>query len=371
MEFNDDMEQLVVLPEEPQTFTSAEVEQIIAHRRDVLYKNSAVVAVLFCIAAAALMVSFKLNEDFFDASSRFGLLMESVNEQAQNSTYPKINVKAEFDDKEEARLVIPLDALANQENIAIHEEFTKNKLVVTLKGASETIRDGIRLTSDSRIMDAVGIYRQNLDVVVEVYCKETYSYTVENVGNSLVVNFLPLRSDYDAVAVIYIPYEDKNRLELPEWHQSLAKFVSDNRIRLFMASDMQEPYTQQDIIEFAEDIGADVVLGIDVTVDATAEQTTALAICNTTYFISDFNSAQLSVIFAENLVSQTQLAFLGFEEADEQTPLVFLATRPSAMIKIAQSQKEAQSVETVYKLNERIVNVIKDTLGSIYAKQEQ
>lgn len=369
MDFNSEIEKEEELSEEPQTLTSAEMEQIIARKRDQLYQRSTAAAVFFCAAAAALMASFKFNEDFFDASSRYGLLMESVNAQEENSAYPKINVKAEFDDKEEAKLVIPLDALDKKESIAIHEEFTNNKLIVTLKGASENIPDSIRLTSDSRIMDAVGVYRQNLDVVVEVYCKETYSYVAEYVGNALTVHFLPLRSDYDAVAVVYIPYEDRNRLELPEWHQSLSKYVSDNRIRLFMASDMQEPYTQQDVIEFAEKIGADVVLGIDVSIDTDAQQTTAAAICNTTYFMPDFNSAQLSVIFAEQLVSETQIAFLGFEEADDNTPLVAMATRPSALLKISQSQKDAESVEMVYKFNEQIVAVIKDTLGSIYVPQ--
>ncbi len=370
MDFISEMENEEALPKEPPTLTSAEMEQIIAQKRDCLYKKVAVAAAVFCVAAAALMVSFKLNEDFFDASSRFGLLMESVNAQEENSAYPKINVKAEFDDKEASKLVIPLDALANHENITIHEEFTKKKLVVTLKSASESIPDGIRLTSDSRIMDAVGVYRQNLDVVVEVYCKETYSYTVDDSQNALTIQFLPLRSGYNAVAVVYIPYEDRNRLELPEWHQSLAKYVSDNKIRLFMASDMQEPYTQQDVITFAETIDADVVLGMEVSVSADAQQTTAAAVCNTTYFMPDFNSAQLSVLFAEELVSKTQIAFAGFEEADGNTPLVAMATRPSAMIKISQAQEDAQSVETVYKLNERIVTVIKDTLSRIFITQE-
>ena len=184
------------------------------------------------------------------------------------------------------------------------------------------------------------------------------------------MDFLPLRNNYNAVAVVYIPYEDRNRLELPEWHQSLEKYVSDNRIRLFMSSVMQEPYAQQDIIEFAENIGADVVLGIVVSTDGEAQQTTASAICNTTYFISDFNSAQLSVLFAQEFVSETQIPLTGFEEADQNTPLVAMATRPSTMIKISQSQKDAESVEIVYKLNERIVSVIKNTLGSIYAAQE-
>lgn len=347
----------------PEALTSAEAELIVAQKRDRLYKESVRAAVIFFAVAVVIMTAFKLNEDFFDASSRFGLLMESVNAQEENSTYPKINVRAEFDDRNEAKLVIPLGALTSDENIIVREEFTHNKLIITLVGASENIYDGIKLTSDSQIMDAVGIYRQNLDVVVEVYCKEIYSYVIENSGRTLTVSFLPVRDNYDAVAVVYIPFEDRNRLALPEWQQSLAKYASDNRIRLFMASNMQEQYTQQEIIEFAEAVEADVVLGLEVSTDMQAEQTIGTAICNTTYFVPDFNSAQLSVMFAEAFVSETQLKLSGFEEADEGTPLVYLATCPSAMIKIAQSQRDADSVEIVYKLNERLVAAIKHTLG--------
>ena len=119
MDFNSEIEKEEELSEEPQTLTSAEVEQIVAQKRDHLYQRSVLAAVLFCVAALALMASFKFNEDFFDASSRYGLLMESVNAQEENSAYPKINVKAEFDDKEEAKLVIPLDALDDNEDITI------------------------------------------------------------------------------------------------------------------------------------------------------------------------------------------------------------------------------------------------------------
>lgn len=348
-----------------EALTSAEAELILAGKRDRLYRNAARAAAVFFAAAVVLMTSFKLNEDFFDASSRFGLLMESVNAQEENKTYPKINVKAVFDDKQESKLVIPLGAVTADENIILHEEFTKNKLIITLAGASETIDDGIRLTSDSQIMDAVGIYRQNLDVVVEVYCREMYAYELENSGRTLTVRFLPVRNNFDAVAVVYLPFEDRNRLALPEWQQSLAKYAAEHRIRLFMASNMQEPYTQQEVIEFADAVQADAVLGIAVSTDAQAQQTTGTAICNTTYFVPDFNSTQLSILFAEAFVSETQLTLSGFEEADERTPLVYLATCPSAMIKIVQSQKDADSVETVYKLNEKLVAAIKQTLGSM------
>lgn len=360
---------LVIAEEELETLTSAEEELIVSQKRDTLYKMSVGTAIVFLVAAVALIAAFKLNEDFFDASSRFGLLMESVNAQEENEAYPKINVKAEFDDTNEAKLVIPLNLLNSAESIVVREEFTKNKLIIKLEGASEYISDGIRLTSDSQIMDAVGIYRQNVDVFVEVYCRDTYSYTISNLGRSLTVNFFPLRNNYDAVAVVYLPYEDRNRLALPEWQQSISKYALDNRIRLFLAPNMQEPYTQQEIIEFAEKIKADIVLGIDVSTDANAQQTMGTAICNTTYFMSDFNSAQLSVIFAEAFLSETQFQISGFAEADENTPLVYRATCPAAMIKISQSQKDAESVEAVYKLNEKLVATITHTFGDVYSPQ--
>lgn len=366
----DGPEMLIIAEEEQETLTIAEQELIVSQKRDTLYKMSVGTAVVFFIAAVVLITAFKLNEDFFDASSRFGLLMESVNAQEENEAYPKINVKAEFDDKNEARLVIPLGMLSSNDDIVVREEFTKNKLIIKLAGASEYISDGIRLTGDSQIMDAVGIYRQNLDVFVEVYCRDTYSYMINNSGRNLTVSFSPLRNNYDAVAVVYMPYEDRNRLALPEWQQSISKYASDNRIRLFMASNMQEPYTQQEIIEFAEKIEADVVLGIDVSTDAGIQQTTGTAVCNTTYFRPDFNSAQLSVVFAEAFLSETQFKISGFEEADENTPLVYRATCPASMIKISQSQKDAESVEAVYKLNESLVTTITHTLDDIYSPQQ-
>lgn len=379
MDWNSEIEQemeqldapptLVIAEEEPPTLTSAEQELIVSQKRDLLYKMSVGTAVAFFVAAVALIIAFKLNEDFFDANSRFGLLMKSVNAQEENEAYPKINVRAEFDDRNEAKLVIPLNMLASDDDIVVREEFTKNKLIIKLGGAAEYISDGIRLTSDSQIMDAVGIYRQNLDVFVEVYCRDAYSYVLSNSGRSLTVNFFPLRSNYDTVAVVYLPYEDRNRLMLPEWQQSISKYASDNRIRLFMASNMQESYTQQEVIEFAEKIDADVVLGIEVSTDANAQQTTGTAICNTTYFMPDFNSAQLSVIFAEAFLSETQFKISGFEEADENTPLVSMATCPASMIKISQSQRDAESIEAAYKLNEKLVTTITHTFDDIYSPQ--
>lgn len=370
-EFELEPQTVIEEPIEPEALTSAEQEQIVSQKRDTFYKISVGAAIVFFAAATSLITAFKLNEDFFDANSRLGLLMESINAQEENDAYPKINVKVDFDDRNEAKLVIPLGMLDFDDDIVVREEFTKNKLIIKLAGAAEYLSDGIKITSDSQIMDAVGVYRQNLDVFVEVYCRDSYSYALNNVGGQLMVSFFPLRTNYDAVAVVYLPYEDRNRLALPEWQQGITEYAAQNRIRLFMASNMQEPYTEQEIITFAEKIDADIVLGIKVSTDSSISQTVGTAVCNTTYFLPDFNSAQLSVVFAEAFLSETPFQILGFEEADENTPLVYKATCPASMIKISQTQREADSVESVYKLNEELVATILRTLGTIYSPQQE
>lgn len=344
--------------------TRAEEKQIIAQKRDRLYNLTLRAAIVFSICVAALLTGFKMNEDFFDANSRIGILMGSVNAQESVSAYKKINVKAQFRDEKNARLVIPLTASLDAQNVSIREEFTRNKYVITLSGYSENIRDGVELVSDSDIMDAVGVYRQDHDVVVEVYCRDIYDYALTVGGNELTVNFEKLGDQYAAKAVVWFPYDDRNRLALPEWRQRLEEFAADNKLRLFMASDMQEEYTQSEVIAFANRIGADLVLGVQVEAE-NCQQSYIMGICNTSYFIPEFNSAGLAVMMAENFVSRTELDIHGFEEADSNEPLVSEATVPSAMVKIVLTQKDKNSVENTYKLNERILTALEDTMGGV------
>ena len=222
----------------------------------------------------------------------------------------------------------------------------------------------MELISDSDIMDAVGVYRQSHDVVVEVYCNDTYDYELVVGNDALTVNFKSFGSQYAAKAVIWIPYHDRNRLALPEWRQGLEKFAADNNIRLFMAPDMQEEYTQSEVIAFANRIDADMVLGVQVEPDD-SQQSHIVGVCNTSYFIPVHNSAWLSVILAENFVRQTEMEITGFEEADSSNPLVSEAMVPSAMIKILLTQRDMESVENTYRINEKIMTALQNAMSSV------
>lgn len=340
-----------------------EAGQTAAGERDRLYHSMLMASVVFLVLSVVLMTGFKLNEEFLDANSRLGVRMESL-AQEKNLPHPKINVKAEFLDEKKSSLVIPLTVPINRENVDIREEFTRNKFVVTLSGYSGSVQDGLELVSDSTIMDAVGVYRQDDDVVVEVYCRDAYDYEMMTDSHSLTVNFKSREGTYAATAVVWLPYHDKNRLALPEWRQALDKSAADNHIKLYMASDMQEEYTQSDVIAFANKIGADMVLGIQVE-QTDGPQSCLTGICNTSYFIPGYNSAHLSVVMAEAFVSRTQMAIQGFEEAGSDNPLVSEATVPAAMIKISLTQKDMESVENEYRLNEKITASLGATMSGI------
>ncbi len=344
--------------------TRAEAEQIIAGKRDRLYRSMQIVSIVFAVVSIAVMAGFKLNEGFFDASSRIGILMESVNAQESALLAPKVNVRTIYRDEQKSRLVIPLQEPIAAEDISIREEFIQNKYVITLSGYSENVPNRMELVSDSTIMDAVGVYRQNEDVVVEVYCRDLYDYDLTMGNGSLTVDFKEIGDSYAASAVIWFPYDDRNRLALPEWRQSIDRFAEDNRIKLYLASDMQEEYSQEEVILFANRIGADMVLGVQVE-ENNGQQSYLTGICNTTYFKPDYNSTHLSVVMAEAFLETTQIEMRGFEEGGDSHALVSGATVPSAVIKISLIQKDMEGVENEYKLNEKIVAALVKTMGDI------
>lgn len=203
--------------------TRAEIEEITAGKRDELYRSLQIAAVSFAVVSGVLTAGFKINEDFFDASSRIGILMESVNTQENSLMAPKLNVRTAFRDEDRSRLVIPLQEPIAVEDVSVREEFVRNKYVITLSGYSEYVPNGVELVSDSTIMDAVGVYRQNEDVVVEVYCGELYDYELAVGNGALTVDFKEIGDSYAASAVVWFPYTDRNRLALPEWRQSIEK----------------------------------------------------------------------------------------------------------------------------------------------------
>jgi len=348
--------------------TRAEIEEITAGKRDELYRSLQIAAVSFAVVSGVLTAGFKINEDFFDASSRIGILMESVNTQENSLMAPKLNVRTAFRDEDRSRLVIPLQEPIAVEDVSVREEFVRNKYVITLSGYSEYVPNGVELVSDSTIMDAVGVYRQNEDVVVEVYCGELYDYELAVGNGALTVDFKEIGDSYAASAVVWFPYTDRNRLALPEWRQSIEKFAQDNQIKLYMASDMQEEYTQEDVVSFANRIHADMVLGVQVE-ESSGQQSYMKGVCNTTYFIPDFNSAHLSVVmaeaFLESVQGAVQMEMRGFEEGDDSCVLVSEATVPSAVIQISLTQKDMESVENEYKLNGKIVEALEKTMEVI------
>lgn len=350
--------------EVPPTLTEAEQLGFLREKMSSLYKKAQYAAIAFFALSALLVTGFKLNESFFDANSRISFLMERLNEEQQKLLLPKLNVKANFVDEPHSRLAIRLAKPISTQNISVREEFTRNKLVITLLGASEDIGDGVDIVSDSTIMDAVGVYRQGEDVVVEVYCNDSYSWAMDNTPGTLSFSFDDIKNTYANTAVVYVPYEDKNHLVMSEWQQTLSRYAADNDLKLFLSYNMQESYTEQDVVEFANDIDADMLLGVSVYTDSGVTDESARIVCNSEYFIPDFGSTQLAIAAAEAVIEETRLSIDGFRECDDEDVLVKAAKIPAAAIEIFQPDSDAADIEEAYELNESIIETIKGTFAA-------
>jgi len=96
-------------------------------------------------------------------------------------------------------------------------------------------------------------------------------------------------------------------------------------------------------------------------------------ICNTAYFIPDYNSTHLAVVMTETFSQTTQMEIHGFEEGGSYA-LVSEAVVPAAVVRLSLTQKDMESVENEYKLNQKIADSLERTMGGIlenYLKVEE
>jgi len=113
------------------------------------------------------------------------------------------------------------------------------------------------------------------------------------------------------------------------------------------------------------------MLGIAVENSETAEQASAVTVCNTTYFIPNFGSTQLAILAAGVFAAETQLVPKGFRECGAEDILVSQAVVPAAFLELTLPASEMENVESVYKLNESIVTALMQTLEQAFNLTEK
>jgi hypothetical protein len=226
----------------------------------------------------------------------------------------------------------------------------------------EHVADEINLVGDLKIMDAAGAYFQNGNVTVEVYCNDSYGYDVAVDNSSVTVNFYNVDDRYGYKAVVWTPYSERNRFSISTFEDELEQFAQDRGIKLYLAWQLENEYSQDDIIEFSNGIGADMVVGIDMEELAQdlTESSYMYGVCNTSYFIPEFDSTALSIKLVEGFAQALDFEVKEFEEADLDTPLVYDAVVPTALIRLAVSEKENE-----YSLTENIIYGIENTINSV------
>jgi hypothetical protein len=339
----------------------------ISERRNRLYNTAVAASIIFVIVLATIMVIFKLNEDYFTDNSRFSMLMDTIGMKEVEVSYPKVNIKVNFNDGGDKSLVIPLQTALTADDVNVRDEFTQKKYVISLSGYEQYIAGDIDLVGDLEIMDAAGAYYQNGNVYVEVYCDGDYDYDVVGGDSSVVVNFYEVDSRYDYKAVVWVPFSDRNRLGIPMFEDELTEYARENGIKLYLASELEDEYSQSDLIEYANNIKADMVIGISVE-NSTDSDSYMTGICNTAYFMPEYDSARLSVNLVEGFASVMNFDVREFEEADTDWPLVYIATVPAAAIKLSVLESAMETDEDMYKLYENIYYGIENTIDNVVSE---
>ena len=323
--------------------------------QDKLYRHAVIWTIIFAVVSCAVMVIFKMNEAYFDSYSV--VLLQEDNAPQEQTSVARYNMKVELEDKAQSELILPLTQKLSADHVTVREDFVEEKLVVTMKGAASCLESGSLVTIDSNILDAVGVYRQQEDIVLEMYCKDAYGYELSLEENQLVVSFAPLRSQYQIVSVIYVPLKDRERLVNQDM-QELDKIAGAYGMKVYKTWQMQTEYSQQQVVDFANQIHADMLLGIGVEEGAGQDRIETL--CNAGYFIPDFGGVDLAAVMTDSMNRVYSALEIQVMDAGEEYTLIHDASVPAAMTFYYTKQAATGRPETEYDTNRKLINALTD-----------
>lgn len=329
--------------------------------KDKLYRYEVIWSVVFAVLCVTVLLVFKWNETALDTYSAVVMRGEKA-VSIDETSIARQNMKVTLVDRKSSQLVLRLTQPVAQDNIEVTEDFTEHKLIVTLRGAASDVKPGSQMITDSSIMEAAGVYRRQEDIVIEIYCKDAYAYELTHTEDAITVSFAPLRSRYRIVSVVYISAQDRNRLRYQD-EQALDRLAQQYGMKIYASYKMQKDYTQQEVVEFANQIHADMILGLEVDKALGTDMVTTL--CNPEYFIPDMGGVELAAMMTDSLCRVYNVKKAQVTAADSNCPLVMQATVPSALAVYYSGQDTTDWAELEYDLNRKLMTALANMLEQI------
>lgn len=334
----------------------------ITQKRDRLYRGALIAAILFAISTIGLLVCFKNFEAYFDSHGRIAMVAEAAlvgQENASASSVRKRNFPVTLVDEPGAKLVISFTAQVPKNKISICEEFAKNKLVITLADGVSYMEEGTVLTSDSTWMEAVGVYKNDGDIVIEVYCQEFCGYETNYENGILTLSFMPLREQYEKVIVVYTPWENRDNLLINEWNQYIQKLQENYHVKIFSTFALQEEYSNKNVIDFANRVRADAVIGMELVDQNVTEVVT---ICNPDYFIPGFGNVELAALMQQEYAKMTGMKAIGVKACEEDTQNWLKKSWVPAALTQLQVSLSSKNIEQTYTLNQKMMEALENII---------
>lgn len=323
---------------------------------------TAVFAVLCCI----LMIIFKCNESYFDSHGRIGNLAE-IEQQAleqENSRLQTIkrNVEVTFLNQKQRKMVMPLSEQILPEQVEVKEDFIRDKFVITIKNGEHAISQKREVQIDSNIMEAIGVYRQKEDLVVEIFCKDIFAYEVEVTDSELTLQLMPVREKYTDAILVYIPYEQKSRMFSEEWQKELKHLAADKSCKIYLCSELLEAYTEEDVVNFANKLRVNAILMFEIDTALTDLQ--ASVFCNSTYFIPNMGNVELAHIMATQIQKGFGLEGVPVGECTKDEVMLQNSRIPCAQVKFMMNE-DNRTIEDEYTFNHNLMETVTKIVSQI------
>lgn len=333
-------------------------------------------SILF-IAAMYLMIDTANHKMIVIADGTYG--QETIGESGEAVQGQRLRMEPAGG--EAGVFLISLEEETKAENVVVENRYMDRALHIFIKGAHEEFYGKHAIQGDVTAIRNAYEERQRSGVLLKLHMDGVYEYRTSMDGNTLRVEVCEPHELYRLLVVVdpagggpigVNPDMEAYRAQIAsalvlEVSRLLPERLDNENIRIYFTRTEDEEVSAERRRALVEDVGADLFLRVDLSVD---EDTAKYGVCgryNESYFIPEFGNVEFADIVTRNVTIACGNRAVGLEAAGEDSILQKIRI-PAAEIALGYMTNEEEGAllsQNDYK--EKLAKGIAEALMEVYS----
>lgn len=309
-------------------------------------KRLLIATVLFSIVAIVFMLYLKI-----DVSPQ--LVENNGWEEPEEDKTVSIGKKIPYlsGTSEDHELLIALPEASSERNISVTRNDLQKMIGFSIDGMTETFLQENGIMGDNSFITDMYYDKTKEGVVLFFETDHVYAYEMSKEEGILHIQFMKpsqkskrivlLAPSYGEVGENTKEYEYAQKITL-DVAQKVQMLADESDIDIYLTKCGDVDVSDEDVVSLGKEIGADVIVGLEVSYSEDAKEYGIKTLYNGTFFIPNFGSGDLAYHIEEALQKKVPTKALGIEAYEENSGLLQKATLPVCIVRLGYVSNEKE-----------------------------